>query len=177
MSKKKIVSIVIILIIIILTVSISIIYFKNRAKYVFDVEYVSEILYNQVKVDGKYGVVDKSGNIIIEPNYNIIQIPNPSKPVFVCMSNYNTETKEYETKVLNEKREQVITGYNNIQAIPTDTTADGVPFENTVLKYKKDGKLGLISIDGKEITKPIYDEIEAVTYKEGMLLVKQGTKY
>ena len=177
MSKKKIVSIVIILIIIILTVSISIIYFKNRAKYVFDVEYVSEILYNQVKVDGKYGVVDKSGNIIIEPNYNIIQIPNPSKPVFVCMSNYNTETKEYETKVLNEKREQIITGYSNVQAIPTDTTADGVPFENTVLKYKKDGKLGLISIDGKEITKPIYDEIEAVTYKEGMLLVKQGTKY
>ena len=65
MSKKKIISIVIILIIIILTVSISIIYFKNRAKYVFDVEYVSAILYNQVKGDGKYGVVDESGTIII----------------------------------------------------------------------------------------------------------------
>ena len=93
------------------------------------------------------------------------------------MSNYNTETKEYETKVLNEKREQIITGYSNVQAIPTDSTADGVPYENTVLKYKKDGKYGIISTEGEEITEPIYEDISAVTYKEGMLLVEENGKY
>lgn len=177
MNKKKVI-IFIVLILIIIAVAVSLaIYFSNRAKYIFDVEYVSNIEYNIIEKDGKYGVIDGKGNIVVDPNYNVIQIPNPSKPLFICMSNYNTETKEYETKVLNEKREQVITGYSNIQAIPTDTTADGVPYENTVLKYKKDGKFGLISIDGEEITEPIYEDISAVTYKEGMLLIKENGKY
>lgn len=177
MNKKKVILFIIfILIIAVIAIGLAI-YFSNRAKYIFDVEYVSNIEYNTIKVDDKFGVIDGNGNIVIEPTYSVIQIPNPSKPIFICMSNYNTETKEYETKVLNEKREQIITGYSSVQAIPTDTTADGVPFENTVLRYKKDGKFGLISIDGKEVTKPIYDEISAVTYKEGMLLVKENGKY
>lgn len=177
MNKKKvIVFIVLVLIIIALAVSL-IIYFSERAKYIFDVEYVSNIEYNIIEKDGSYGVIDGDGNIVVEPTYNVIQIPNPSKPLFICMSNYNTETKEYETKVLNEKREQIITGYSNVQAIPTDSTADGVPYENTVLKYKKDGKYGIISTEGEEITEPIYEDISAVTYKEGMLLVKENGKY
>ena len=177
MKKKKLIIIGILILAIIAIVVSLIIYFSNRAKYVFDVEYVSNIEYSTVRIDDKYGVIDGNGNIVIEPTYNVIQIPNPSKPVFVCMSNYNTEAKEYETKVLNEKREQIITGYSNIQAIPANSTADGIPFENTVLKYKKDNKYGLMSLEGKEITDAIYDEIASITYKEGMLLVKQDGKY
>ncbi len=177
MKKKKLIIIGILILVIIAIVVSLIIYFSNRAKYVFDVEYVSNIEYSTVRIDDKYGVIDGNGNIVIEPTYNVIQIPNPSKPVFVCMSNYNTEEKEYETKVLNEKREQIITGYSNIQAIPANSTADGIPFENTVLKYKKDNKYGLMSLEGKEITDAIYDEIASITYKEGMLLVKQDGKY
>ncbi len=177
MKKKKLIIIGILILVIIAIVVSLIIYFSNRAKYVFDVEYVSNIEYGTVRIDDKYGVIDGNGNIVIEPTYNVIQIPNPSKPVFVCMSNYNTEAKEYETKVLNEKREQIITGYSNIQAIPANSTADGIPFENTVLKYKKDNKYGLMSLEGKEITDAIYDEIASITYKEGMLLVKQDGKY
>ena len=177
MKKKRLIIIGILILVIIAIVVSLIIYFSNRAKYVFDVEYVSNIEYSTVRIDDKYGVIDGNGNIVIEPTYNVIQIPNPSKPVFVCMSNYNTEEKEYETKVLNEKREQIITGYSNIQAIPANSTADGIPFENTVLKYKKDNKYGLMSLEGKEITDAIYDEIASITYKEGMLLVKQDGKY
>lgn len=177
MNKKKVI-VFIVLVLIIIAVAVSlIIYFSERAKYIFDVEYVSNIEYNIIEKDGSYGVIDGDGNIVVEPTYNVIQIPNSSKPLFICMSNYNTETKEYETKVLNEKREQIITGYSNVQAIPTDSTADGVPYENTVLKYKKDGKYGIISTEGEEITEPIYEDISAVTYKEGMLLVKENGKY
>ena len=176
MNKKKLIIIIgIILAIVAIIVSLTI-YFSKRAKYIYDVEEISNIEYNTVNIEERYGVIDGKGNIIVDPNYDVIQIPNPSKPIFICMSNYNTETKEYETKVLNDKKEQIITGYESVQAIPTETTADGVPFENTVLKYKKNGKYGLISIEGKEITKPIYDDISAVTYKEGMLFVKQNEK-
>lgn len=176
MNKKKIIILIIIILIIAIIATFLIMYFLKRAKYVYDIVDVSEIKYNVIRVDGKSGVIDDNGNVIIEPNYNVIQIPNPSLPVFICMSNYNTEKKEYETKVLNDKKEQIITGYQTVQAIPVETTNDGIPFENTVLKYKKDGKFGLIDLEGKEITDPIYDDISSVTYKEGMLLVKQDGK-
>lgn len=177
MKKKKIIAIIIIIILIAAVASILIVRANKRAKYIYDVEYVTDIKYNTIAVDNKYGVIDSEGNIIIEPTYNVVQIPNPSIPLFICMSNYNTETGEYETnKVLNDNKEQILTGYQEIQAIPTETTADGVPFEKTVLKYKKDGKYGLIDLDGNEITDAIYDSITAVTYKEGMFLVEQDEK-
>ena len=50
-------------------------------------------------------------------------------------------------------------------------------YEKSVLKYSKDGKYGIISIDGKKITNPIYDEIDTLQYKEGELLVKKNNKY
>ena len=164
-------------IILVIVVAISIIVIINEVQFHYEVEEISEYNYFVLIQENQYGVVDKNGNVIIEPNYMAVQIPNPSKPVFICMSNYNTETKEYETKVLNDKKEQVITGYSNIQAIPANSTADGIPFENTVLRYKRDDKYGLISLEGKEITDAIYEEISSVTYKEGMLLVKQDGKY
>ena len=146
MKKKKIIILVCIILLIAIIATLLTIYFVKRSKYVFDIVEVTNIEYNTVNIDGRYGVINGNGDIVIEPNYDVIQIPDPSKPLFVCMSNYNTETKEYETKVLNDKKEQVITGYQTVQAIPTQTTSDGVPFENTVLKYKKDGKFGLIDL-------------------------------
>ena len=177
MNKKKFIILIVVLLVIVVMIVGLLMYFRKRAKYVYDIEQVTNIEYNTINIDSRYGVIDGKGNIIIEPNYDVIQIPNPSKPVFICMSNYSTETRQYQTKVLNDKKEQIITGYENVQAIPTETTSDGIPFEKTVLKYNKDGKYGLISIEGKEITDPIYDSISAVIYKEGMLLVEQEGKF
>ena len=50
-------------------------------------------------------------------------------------------------------------------------------YEKSVLKYKEDDKYGIIDFSGKKITKPIYDEIDSVSYKEGELLVKQNDKF
>lgn len=177
MNKKKIIIIVILIVLVAVIATVTALYLNKRAKYVYDIEQVSHIEYNTINIDGRYGVIDGKGNIIIEPNYDVIQIPNPSKPLFICMSDYNTETKEYQIKVLNDRKEQIFTGYESVQAIPTETTEDGIPFEKTVLKYKKDGKYGIVNLEEKEITKPIYDSISAITYKEGMFLVSKDGKY
>ena len=50
-------------------------------------------------------------------------------------------------------------------------------YEKSVLKYLENGKYGLIDFDGKKITKPIYEEIDSVPYKEGEILVKLDGKY
>ena len=46
-----------------------------------------------------------------------------------------------------------------------------------MLRYKENGKYGLIDYEGKVITKPIYEEIESLENKEGELLVKKDGKY
>jgi len=174
MKKRNIIIGIIILIIVILLAILTTFYFIERGKYVYKIERVTEINYNIINKNERYGVIDRQGNIIVEPIYDIIQIPNPSKPIFICMSDYDTEAREYTIKVFNEKGEILYGEYNNIQAIPNETASDGIPFEKTVLKYKMNEKYGIISIDGKKITEPIYDQISSISYKEGMLLVEQN---
>lgn len=176
MKKKNLFIILAIVLVIIVAAIFITFYFKEKAKYDYKIEKVTQIDYNIINKDDRYGVINKNGNILIEPTYDIIQIPNPSKDVFICMYDYSVEQREYHVKVLNAKGEELYQGYDNIQAIPTETTYDGIPFEKTILRYKKDGKYGVLSIDGKEITEPIYDQISSIAYKEGMLLVKQEDK-
>ncbi len=172
--KKKSIFIIVGIIVVIALIAIGItIYLVDKSKYDFEIAKVTQIDYHVLHEDNQYGVINRNGEIVVKPEYDIIQIPNPSKDIFICMHDYHAEEKEYETDVLNSKREKIYQEYDNVQAIPTETTYDGIPFEKMTLKYKKDGKYGLLSIDGKELTKPVYEEISAISYKEGMLLVKK----
>ncbi len=174
MKKRNLFMILIVIMTIIALSVFIVLHFNNKAKYDYQIEKISQIDYHIINKEDRYGVIDRQGNIIVEPIYDIVQIPNPSKDVFVCMYDYSIEEKEYKVKVFNKESEQIYKEYANIQGIQTETTYDGIPYEKSVLKYKANGKYGLLSIDGKEITKPVYDQISAITYKEGMLLVKQG---
>ncbi len=174
MKNKKVFVILGFIVFLVVIIVGLIFFFKSKEKYDYKIEKVTQVNYNIVNIDDRYGVIDRTGNIIVDPIYDIIQIPNPSKDIFICLYDYNTETREYSTKVLNSKQEEIYKEYSNIQAIPTETTYDGIPFEKTILKYKKDGKYGLLNINGKELTGAIYDQISAIAYKEGMVLVKQG---
>lgn len=180
MEKSKIIKIVIIILIVIAIIVAAVItgwYFIKKSKFDYQISEVEEYNYSILYRDNKYGVVNKEGEIIIEPTYANVQIPNPSKPLFICMSEYNTESGEYDNKVLNENKEQILTTYDRVSAISIDSTDTNAPYEKSVLKYKKDGKYGLIDFEGNEITKPIYDDITGIDYKEGTLLVKQEEKY
>jgi len=177
MRKKKLLLILLTAIILVITMIIIFMYLNNRSKYAYNIEKVTEINYNVINKNDRYGVIDRGGQVIIEPIYDIIQIPNPSKAIFICMYDYDVEKREYTTKVFNEKGEELYNSYDYIQAIPSEITEDGIPFEKTVLKYKKDGKYGLLGINGDQITEAEYDQINSMMYKEGMLIVKQGEKF
>ncbi len=148
----------------------------NELSLQYNIEEIKEYNYFLFTQNSKYGVIDKSGNIIIEPKYIAIQIPNPSKPVFICISDYNQETKNYESEVLNNNAQKILTDYQNVQAITIDTNIEASHYEKSVLTYEKDGKIGLITLEGKVITKPIYEEISSINYKEGTFLVKKDGK-
>lgn len=141
--------------------------YQNGKKY--EIEEVKQYNYFSLRKDNLFGVIDRNGNIIIEPTYDDVKIPNPEKPVFVC---YEGDS----TKVLNERKEEILTDYDQVEPIQLQNTVNDLIYEKSVLKYQEDGKFGLIDFEGKRITKPIYDSIDSLNYKEGQLLVKQDGK-
>lgn len=165
---------IIIGIVAVIIIAISIMAIINEVQLHYKVEEISEYKYFTLEQNQKYGVIDRNGNIVIEAEYGAVQIPNPSKAIFVCVKEYNENTKEYETVVYNEKKEVLLSNYKNVQAISIYTNVNSTPYEKSVLTYKENEKYGLINLEGKQITKPVYDEISSINYKEGTFLVKQN---
>lgn len=170
--KKKYVLAIIIFVLVIVTIIISFGIYKKVMEQGkdYEIEEIKEYQYFILKQEDLYGVIDRQGNIVVNPQYNEIKIPNPKKAVFICYEGENTS-------ILNEKEEKIMTEYQKIEPIRLKNISSDLMYEKSVLKYEKEGKSGLINLEGKEITKPIYDEIDSLPYKEGELLVKQNEKY
>ena len=169
MSKRKIG--IIILIIIILGIILAFAINKiDQSKKEYEIVEVDKYSYFVVKKEDKYGVIDASGKIIIEAQYDSVKIPNPTTDRFVC---YEGET----TKILDANNEEKFTEYEKVEPINLANIASDLAYEKSVFKYKQNEKYGIIDFDGKKLTEPIYDEIKSVIYKEGELQVKKDNKY
>lgn len=175
-NVKKIIIPLIVVIVIIIAIAGSIVY-KNLNNTKYELEKIEKYSYFKLYQNEKYGVIDSKGNILIEATYDVVNIPNPTKAVFVCYYEYNENAGEYKTKVLNEKGEQILTAYEQVLPLMCEESTSNIPFEKSVLKYKENGKYGIIDFSGKKITKPIYDNIESLEYREGSLLVEQNGKF
>lgn len=131
--------------------------------------------YAVVFKDNKWGVIDSSGNMIIDPSYEeMITIPNSKNDVFLCIYDVDYETGEYKTKALNSKNEEIFTQYEQIEAISNQDASNHIWYEN-VLKIKKDGKYGIIDLTGNELTSCQYDEITVIKgIKSTLKVIKDG---
>lgn len=166
--KKVIIAIIAIIIIV-----LAVFFIRNKIntpKFDYEITNIEKFSYVKYLKDEKYGVIDRDGNILINAEYNNIEIPNPEKDVFICY----TDDKSI---VLNSKNESLFDEYSKIEPIKLKNIASILCYEKSVLKYEKDGKYGLISFDGKQITKNIYNSIENLQATEGKLLVSIDNKY
>ena len=113
MKKKFIVCGVIVLLIIFIIV----IFFnkEDNAKYEYGEQEIDRNYF--LVYENKYGVINKEGELVVEPQYDMIQIPNPEEPVFICLKNYNGETGEYKTKILNDTGDELFTNFYRVEAI------------------------------------------------------------
>lgn len=169
MSKKTSLIIIISVLVIIISLVISI-YMPNKNKIEENFDENSET-YFLLEKDEKYGITNSKEEVVIEPQYDEIIIPNPNREVFICKNGK-------ESKVINAKNEEIFQKYNNIQAIKLENIiSETAQYEKNVLKYEKDGKYGLIDMAGEEIVKPKYDEISSLGYKQGQILIKEKEKY
>ena len=169
MKKRYIVGIVIAVIIILVVLSFVAYYFIQKNAREYEIAKVENYQYFVLKENNLSGVIDRNGNILIEPTYEEIRIPNPEKAVFVCYA-------ENDSKVLNQNNEEMFSEYELVEPIRLKNVESDLMYEKSVLKYYQNGKYGLIDFEGKQITEPIYDGIDSLPYKEGELLVSQEEK-
>lgn len=170
MKRNFIIRTVILIVILIVLVGGMLYYFIKENGKKYEIAKVNEYNYFVLKSGNTSGVIDKAGNLIIESNYDDIRIPNPEKDVFVCYKNGTT-------KILNSQKQEKLTDYQSVEPIQLKNITTNLMYEKTVLKYEKNGKYGLVSLEGKKITGPIYESIEGLPYKEGELLIKKDGKY
>ena len=172
--KKKYIAMIVIALLIIIAIAGWFIYKqieKKGREYEIEKISVENYAYFILRQDGKYGVINKTGDIVIHPEYKNVIIPNPQKAVFICYDENN------ETKVFNQNNEQIFSEYTQIEPIRLKNIASDLMYEKNLLIYHQDEKLGLINLEGEVIADPIYESIEGLPYKEGELLVKLDGKY
>ena len=147
MAKKTSIVVIISIIIILISLLISI-YLPNKDKINEEKEDKS-ISYYLLKRKEKFGIINQNGEIVIEPQYEEIIIPNIHKAVFIC--------KDKEKKILNEKNEEIFTEYDNVEAIELSNIISEVAYENKVLKYEKNGRYGALQLAVEKAGKKMED--------------------
>ena len=135
-----------------------------------------ETTYHLIYQNKKWGVIKNDGNIIIQPEYDeMIQIPDEKTALFICTYDVNYETGSYETKVLNEKAEEILKEYNKVIAINNFTNTENW-YEENVLRYEKDNLYGIIDYTGKVIIDAIYEEILPMIGVKNTVILKRDSK-
>lgn len=172
-KNKKAMIILGISIILTLVIVVGLIVYINNKKYEYNLLEISESdrEYYKLEVNGKYGVISKNGECIVEPTYSSLDIPNPTKEIFIVSQdgrNYNA---------IDTNGNKLFSEYESVEAIGISTISSNIPYEKSVLKYKKAGLYGIMDLSGKEITKNIYNSITNIDYKEGNLKVEQNGEF
>ncbi len=119
-------------------------------------------------IDEKVGIINKKGEIIVEPKFINVYIPNPSIDVFACETEDGIKFYNIDGKPLFEK-------YDDVYVIYVSESTQDV--ERNVLSYKDGEKYGLIDIAGNKLTNAIYDSVSSLESRPGMILVKKDNKY
>lgn len=114
--------------------------------------------------DNTSGVIDEKGNVLLDPIFTKIVIPNYSYPLFFA---YNVNND-----VLIFKGNE-ITEFKNIDVYSIQGISENNSGYRNMLKYKEknSNKFGFIDLDGRKITNTIYDEISALNEDESKFLV------
>lgn len=173
-SNKKMIIIVILVLCAVIGLITGIIVGKNK-KYALKLEEIKEedVQYYVLQKDNKFGVIDKNGTVVIEPQYDNVKIPNPIMDVFICSVDIDNDI----WKAVDKNNMQKWTNYSNVDCISLRAITSLVPYEKDVLKYKSGNLYGIMDYNGNKITDAIYEDISSVDYKEGYLKVEKEGSY
>lgn len=178
-NVKKVILAVFALIIIVMCISFGIKELKSKAKNSSktDARQIANS-YETIFSDGKWGVINSSGNIVIKPTLdNMIIIPDKTKPIFICQKNVDLENGKFTSYAIDDKQNNIFKDYDSVEAIQNIDKSNQIWYEENVLKVCKDGKYGLINFEGKVLLEPTYNSIEPIkTIKNSMIVTNDDGK-
>lgn len=173
LNYKKVFAVIIAIIVFI----VAMIVIKNIVTKARDTKPIELNYYFAVYQDEKWGVLGSDGNFVIQPMYQEMPIViDPSKDIFLCTYDIDETNGTYQTKVINNKNEEIWTDYDKIEALENYDESGNIWYEREILKVQENGKWGLMDLNGKQITDLIYDEIKTIKGTENSILVKQDGK-
>lgn len=174
LNIKKVISLIVAIIVIIMVITS----LKNSLTNSEDTSTKQvNVEYFPVYTEGKWGVIDTNGDIVITPEYDeMIVVPNKEKAVFICTYDFDVNEETYKTKVLNANKEEILTGYDLVVPISNYDNTNTIWYETNILKVSKDGKYGIINYEGKDLVNCEYDSIEVLQGVKNNLLVKKDGK-
>ena len=164
------IKIIILVVLVVLMIIIGIIFLrkpKNKKYEEIKKEPFEYFVLNSL--DGKVGVIDKTGNILVSAEYTNIYIPNQSKDVFICYKN------DTDYIILNKEGNEILNEYEAVYAIQISESTNEM--EQDVLCYVENDNYGLIDFSGKKITNAIYEEVVSLPNKPGFIRVKNKGLY
>ena len=172
LNMKKVFGVIIAFIVLIMIITSIVKILKSNP----DEDMITTSSYYSAYSNEKWGVIDNTGKTIIDFTYDeMIIVPNSKKAVFVCIYDVQDSTGEYKTKVLNEKKEEILKGYNKVEAIDNYDSKQNIWFEDNLLRVEKNDKYGLIDFEGKVILECEYDSIYALKgVTENIIVEKDG---
>ena len=167
--KKVIAVIIAIAVIIMFVVAIKTLLTKNTNETSTQV-----MSYYPVYTNDKWGVIDQTGKIVIEPTYSeMITIPDSKTDIFICLYDVDYTNNTYKTKVIDSKNNEKFTNYDLVEVIENQDSSNNLWYEAGVLRVKKGDKYGLIDYSGKEILPLEYTSIEALQGVTNSLIIKR----
>lgn len=173
LNMKKVFGVIIAIVVIIMIVISIVKILKTNPEE----DNLSTSKYYSAYKDGKWGVINNNGEIVIDMQYDeMIAIPNNKQAIFVCTYDVDDATGEYKTKVINEKNEEILKGYDKVEAIDNYDSKQNIWFEDNVLRVKKNGKYGLVDFKGNELLKCEYDNVYSLKGVKENIIVEQNGK-
>lgn len=172
LNMKKVFGVIIAFVVLIMIISSIVKILKNNP----DEDMITTASYYSAYSNEKWGVIDNTGKTVIDFSYDeMIVIPNNRKSVFVCTYDVQDSTGEYKTKVLNEKNEEILKGYDKVEAIDNYDSKQNIWFEDNLLRTEKNNKYGLIDFEGRVVLECEYDSIYALKgVTENIIVEREG---
>lgn len=174
LNKKKVVAVIIAFAVIIMFI-VGII--KLLGTKPNNDEKIVSIDYYSVYTNGKWGVINSKGETILEPTYDeMVQVPNKTKKIFICTYDVDYNANTYKSKAVNEKNESLFSQYEKVEVFQNVDENNNLINEEEILKVYKDGKYGIINIEGKEILPCEYNEIYSLNGVKNSIITVIGNK-
>ena len=174
LNYKKVFAVIMAFVVIIMAIVI----IKNTVTKAKETTNLTSVSYFKLYQDDKWGIIDSTGNIVIDPMYQeMIVIVDNKKDIFLCTYDIDQETGTYNTKVINGQNEEIFTEYDKVEALENFDKNGNLWYEKDVFMAEKNGKYGLINASGNVILNIQYDKIETLKGIENSILVQKDGLY